>query len=1230
MNDADDKWSRIDRMGLDEFEELKQSAGRRIRWARYAFSPKQSMNAVGSDPRFKKIFSKTKGYSVYKFKDVEKGEFGKGQKGFRDFILGISEFYNVPIQIFIDPDLGRIRFQKMIREGWAAITEEPGGIGEAKKNPPEFIADMGGAPEISSFFGRGEQLDRLTRWIERDNCRLVAVAGMGGIGKTRLAVKVATHFADPSLRPRRFDAVIWRSMMNAPSLIEILRDWVRILSGDEDIALPDDVHGQKALLLDCFQSMNCLLVLDNAESILRSGETAGKYADGYENYGELFRLIGETGHRSCLLITSRERTREIDQMAVASPHVKILELEGLPNAAVRRIFENAGLRVSGDAACRRITDVYKGNPLALELVAKHVAEVYFKDLSAFVESGNPIFDDMTDLLDQQFQRFSFEEQQVLHWLALNREPISIHELKEDLLSPVIRNNSPSVLQSIQRRLPLEKKDGRFSLQPVFIEFLTEKFVAAICREIETGRLSLFNTHAIVKASAKNYIRKAQLRLIADAIIQRIGASSGMPFAKRLHQLIAEIRNSPRLKEGYAGGNIINLLCRTDVDLTGFDFSRIPVWQAHLQGRRLYDVDFSHADMRNTVFTSPMGSIIAIAVSDDGKYLAVADANCAISIRNANDDTLIHTLTGHASWVRSIAFSPDSKLLASCGDDQTVQIWALDTGECVKTLKGHANRVQSVAFSGDGEWIASASFDCSVKVWSVGRGDCAATLPHAEAVYAVAFAPGDLALATACEDHSIAMWELKKRQCVKTYTGHSDRVRSIAFSPDGKSLASGGDDRRVMLWDTETRTCIGTMAGHADRIRSVAFSPAGDTLASGGEDRKVRIWDTGALKCTKVLQGHTNRIRCVVFAPDGKTLFSGGDDQSLRRWDVAEGKSLSTLSGYTNFIRSIRFRESGDSIISCSQDGRVNEWDLETGRVVCSLTTPDHWPLRSVCSGNIDIGITTGQDLSIRVWDIRTGQCLKILKGHASWVRDVIVTDDGERLISCSDDRTIKIWLLRTGECIRTLGGHTDRVCTIAIGGDMTLASGSYDKTIRLWNTESGRLEATLEGHAGRICSVAFNPDHSKIVSASGDRTVRIWALDTARCDHVLKGHTDWIRTALFSTDGQRIASGGEDNMIRIWDASDGRRLGALEGHESWIMGLAFHPDDGSLASCSNDETIRFWRLATGECFRVLKQPKPYQGMNISNTTGLTAAQKTPLISLGAVDETRSNHPARMF
>jgi WD40 repeat protein len=55
-----------------------------------------------------------------------------------------------------------------------------------------------------------------------------------------------------------------------------------------------------------------------------------------------------------------------------------------------------------------------------------------------------------------------------------------------------------------------------------------------------------------------------------------------------------------------------------------------------------------------------------------------------------------------------------------------------------------------------------------------------------------------------------------------------------------------------------------------------------------------------------------------------------------------------------------------------------------------------------------------------------------------------------------------------------------------------------------------------------------------------------------------------------------------------------------------------------LISSSFDETIKLWDLETGDCVDSWRTPRPYEGLNITATEGITAAQAATLMALGAV------------
>ena len=64
--------------------------------------------------------------------------------------------------------------------------------------------------------------------------------------------------------------------------------------------------------------------------------------------------------------------------------------------------------------------------------------------------------------------------------------------------------------------------------------------------------------------------------------------------------------------------------------------------------------------------------------------------------------------------------------------------------------------------------------------------------------------------------------------------------------------------------------------------------------------------------------------------------------------------------------------------------------------------------------------------------------------------------------------------------------------------------------------------------------------------------------------------------------------------------------------------MAFHPQTLEVFSAAQEGTIKRWNVATGQCIQTFQEDKPYDQMNIEGVTGLTDAQKSSLVTLGAI------------
>src|SRR5947199_8175069 len=135
-----------------------------------------------------------------------------------------------------------------------------------------------------------------------------------------------------------FGFVLWRSLQNAPPLERLLAECITFLSQQQKTDLPENVGERISLLLDYLRKARCLLVLDNVETILQERNRAGNYRAGYEAYGQLFQRVGQASHQSCLLLTSREKPKELAPLEGKHWPVRTLVLTGLGQSPCRQLL----------------------------------------------------------------------------------------------------------------------------------------------------------------------------------------------------------------------------------------------------------------------------------------------------------------------------------------------------------------------------------------------------------------------------------------------------------------------------------------------------------------------------------------------------------------------------------------------------------------------------------------------------------------------------------------------------------------------------------------------------------------------------------------------------------------------------------------------------------------------------------------------------------------------------
>ncbi|HEV7665509.1 MAG TPA: helix-turn-helix domain-containing protein [Chloroflexota bacterium] len=1134
-------------------------------------------------------------------------------------------------------------------EGEQASRERHGdvtNVDQPSHLPLERRQDWGEAPDVIGFVGRTDELATLRNWVLDEHCRLAGVLGMGGIGKTALTSRLAQDAA-PS-----FQRVYWRSLRDALPAGEWMAGAIGFLAA-HDLVPPQGESARLAVLLQLLRDQPSLLVLDNFETVLEAGQQEGRYRDGFGGYGALLQAIGETRHQSCLVVTSREAPPEL--AVLGGGGVRRLQLGGLGVREGQVLLADKQLSGSDDDWTNLVAR-FAGNGLALKVVGESIRQVFDGDISAFLDQAGSgsVFGGIRRLLAEQLERSSALEQMLLRVLAVEREPVSIADLIAALGPRVSRGAVLEAVEALRRRSLVERAASgglaAFTPQSVVLAYVTDRLVEDVVEEVERAQPLLLVQQALVKAQAKDYVRQSQERLIGAPILQLLAASYGKDGAEeRLLGLLEVWRGRPEVDQGYGPGNVVNLVRLLRGNLRGLDLSRLAIRQAYLAEVDAQDTSLVDAHLAAAILADVFDLPLSVALSGDGTSLAAGTSTGEVWLWRVADRTLVAKLTGHTGGVRSVALSADGQLLASGSEDGTIRLWETPFGnplsgtlsagrgaapaaggQLLATLQGNTGQVWAVALSADGQLLVSGSENGTIHLWQapfVGHaagGQPLATLHgHIGAVWTVALAADGQRLASGGFDGTVRLWAPAPEtgwRLAATLEGHASAVWGVALAADGQLLASGSGGGTVRLWNATNGRLLATLQGHTSGVWAVALAADGHLLASGSGDGTARLWDPSVARLQATLRGHTSVVRGVALSADGQLLASAGFDGAVRLWEASTGRPLATLLGRTDGVRSVAVSADSQLLVSGSLDGAVRVWETSTSQVQATLQGHTGTVRGVALAADAQLLATSGEDGTVRLWETRSGRLLSTLQGHTGGVWGVALSADGRLLASGGGDGAVRLWERATGRLLGTLQGHTSGVWGVALSADgRLLASGGGDGAVRLWQPSTNQLLATLHGHTGAVWGVALTLDGGLLASGGGDGTARVWEASTSQLLTTVAGHSGAVWSVALAPDRRLLATGGGDGTVRLWEASTGQPRATLQGHTGGVWGLAFSAESNVLASGGEDGTVRLWNPGTGSSLQVLRSARRYEGVDITGLTGLTAAQRTALLALGAVE-----------
>lgn len=378
-------------------------------------------------------------------------------------ILERAKFYNSPSAILSN----HVTFNNV------NICQERARSPTEAQNPQptskQLHIDLGDAPEIFTFFDRTSELSTLENWITQEHTRLIALLGISGIGKTTLSLSLIDRIKT------QFDYVIYRSLRFSPTLDATLTNLLQIFSQQSEI--PQNIETKIAHILDYLRKYRCLIVLDDVQMLFSSGQLAGQYKTGYEDYQLFFKLIAEVCHQSCLSLNSWEKPREIARLSKEYHPVRCFVLGSL-GVAAKEILNSQ--KLSDEETWSTLIDIYQGNPLWLEFTATLIQDLFGGRVSEFLQCEMPILDESLQFqLSQPFGRLTPAELAVMVHLANQPEPVAVSQILNKI--PFSPSEIVNAVRSLGNRFLLDaverEKITLFILNPVMKQYVKTQYLS---------------------------------------------------------------------------------------------------------------------------------------------------------------------------------------------------------------------------------------------------------------------------------------------------------------------------------------------------------------------------------------------------------------------------------------------------------------------------------------------------------------------------------------------------------------------------------------------------------------------------------------------------------------------------------------------------------------------------------------------------------------------------------
>lgn len=568
--------------------------------------------------------------------------------------------------------------------------------------------------------------------------------------------------------------------------------------------------------------------------------------------------------------------------------------------------------------------------------------------------------------------------------------------------------------------------------------------------------------------------------------------------------------------------------------------------------------------------------------------------------------LERTFSGHQDAVNGVVLLSGERLIASASDDGTIKVWDLITGQLVRSVTAHEAGVGTIALSSDGRFAASGSkpdlgsaglSNSEIKIWDANTWSELRRIDTETQNWPLRLliTPNtDRVIAACFSEHFV--WDLHTGKTVSSWKT-SGNVRALAATPDGSKVLCGSSSYDVEIWDVETGRQLAVLDNEEGAVYAFAITRDGRYVICGDDGGGISIWDLNRGQQVNRFNAHDSVISSLQITADGRRLISGSYDCTIKVWDLEIDKTVwqpvHVFAGHSREVLGIASTADGQLIVSSSEDQTLKLWNLSHCGITHETAEGHISPVDAVSfldDGKRAFSVST--DGLFLEWDIHDGTCTRVIPTNTR-MTGVQITPSGLYAISIRDD-CLDYWRLgwEPGKIFDLWDTQKPLEAVVMTSSASYAISSGWDsnKTLQVWDLWAAGVTATTLASQGRvrIFPLLLTPDEQHIVYPWTIPDIRIQNWRTREVKHLLN-YQGALLTMAITPDGKRIVAAlhqgtgeAERFVLQVWDFDSGAELNQFKIDGPAPKHMKISADGHSLFSIADDYTLCVWDLNSGK------------------------------------------------